>query len=299
MDKKVANVGEENVNQIFKFYTLHQRDIENSLKHSVYGHDEEPSYREKSIFSKSTTFPKGQPKETPQELSTEPKKKSVIKIKGDKVLDRMARACEHGKPLEFEYWDFGYQSRKELKKSGRKYISQNFKGLVDSIKSCGGNSDVSKTPKAVIIRSTFHENMAKSRVDTKSHRDNESSDMKMETTYGHLLNYRLKQDTHSTKTHSMKGDKKSAKITRGSPTASSVRKFNKYLPILNSNNILTGRKLSVPFDSPDNQENSTTSRGFEGLNLLKRKQPLKLSADKKIPLQPPILTQFKTVCSTE
>lgn len=300
MDEKINNVGERNANELFKFYTLHQREVENSLKMSIYANeDNEHSTKIKPIAKKSEIDSKSFIEKNPENLIEV--RRSAAKTKGDKILDRMAKACKNHKPQEFEYWDFGYQGRKQLKKSSQNYTSQNFKGIVDSIRSCSKNSttELSKTPRMVIIKSTFHENMAKSRIDNKSQRDNESSDVKFETTYGHLLNYRLKSE-NSQKTFSFMGDRKSAQLSRGSPKGNSSYRFSKFLPIMDSTQILKGRKLSVPLNNNENKEGNDLSIGFVGPNLLKKVNPNKMTeTQNKFPFFAEPVSNVKTVTSTE
>ena len=257
MDKKVGAVNEKNANQIFKFYTLHQRDVENSLKLSVYAQDNSVSKpepqkhdtpRPSSIEGRSSSEPR-------LETTTEVSLSALPKTRGEKVLDRMAKACAFNKPPEFEYWDFGYQGRKTLVKTGRHYSSRNFKKVLSSLQSC--NKELSKTPNKILIRSTFHENMAKSRVDSKTAKGNETSSIKMETTYGHLLNYN-KASENSKKALSFRGERTSTQFTRSSPKGSSSHRLTRVIPTpyIETTYVLNGRKCST-------NENLETEEGSE------------------------------------
>jgi hypothetical protein len=298
MDNKIPSVGENNANEIFKFYTLHQREVERTLKMSVYAAEQEPL---RDSLQRHSSMPNIRERQSSTESKGDPitvGNMSVLwKTRGQKVLDRMAKACEFHRPPDFEYWDFGYQSRKSMKKSSRQFLSTNFGKIVESVRSLTKKaSEMSKIPKGTILISTFHENyrnLAKGSFVTKSHKDNESTDIKAETTYGNIFGNRRNSE-FSQKPASFKVDRKSVVGNKAILRETGSEKSTGGIPLLTSTDFAKGVKVKIPSKDHRYKEEIELSTGFDRVQFLrKHRASQKPEKGGKVIVHPELMSKLK------
>jgi hypothetical protein len=280
MDKKVPSVDDKNVDEIFKFYTLHQREVERALKKSVYA-DEKSS---KDPFRKHASMPNIHARRVSTDLKydliTGDKKSILGETKGTKVLDRLAKALDIQKPPEFEFWDFGYQSKKSLVKSSTHFDSSSFKGILGSlVKSLSKNSsEMSKKP-SIVLKTTFHENSAKSclHTQTKSIKQKESTAVKMESTFESVFGSRRRSGL-TKNIISYRIDRKSTMAMKTTPKTTVTETSAPAMPLITATDSAKTAKKTESSKNLEAQGVHGKSRAFSRVNLLKNNRT-KTNAD--------------------
>ena len=162
----MPDITDENAENMFRFYTLNQRDVDNMLNNEVYNSErssksptESLKYNiRKNLNSTQTQF---------RSSSSQPLKK------GDKLLARLTNAVESGKPSEFEYWDFGEGVKKQRLSKSIQYEANHFQSVVKSLKSKHDKTIKNRTQ--LFLTTTFHENFEKKKSEASINAERERS----------------------------------------------------------------------------------------------------------------------------
>lgn len=282
MNKKVPTITERNAEDIFKFYTLNQREIDTVLKNDIY-QDEKSQVQ---IAETDRVLTRQNMKKAEEQSSF---RQQSMK-RGEKVLARLANAVEASKPSEFEYWDFGRGETKQRLTKSVKYKGKHFEGVVKSLKICHDKSVNKKSH--IFLTTTFHENFAKKKSEASIHVEKERSlnvtklqrefkrrldistnsdrqersfgiesnpSKALRQTYGHLLTYGVGSKKRSQveelqrvfKLDQPQDTNKSEKLSTQQSRVVDKNKFT--LPQINCSQLTVGRKAS---DIHDTQESS-------------------------------------------